>query len=89
MAWWVKDLALSLQQDGFEHSGFKDLALPQLWCRWQLQLGFDPWPGNFHMLWVWQKENEKSVVIRILLTSREDISRLYLQLREKAIRGVR
>ena len=22
----------------------KDLALPQLWC------GFNPWPGNFHVL---------------------------------------
>ena len=27
----------------------KDLALPQLWCRWQLWLRFDPWPRNFHM----------------------------------------
>ena len=24
----------------------KDLALPLLWC------GFNPWPRNFHMLWV-------------------------------------
>ena len=30
----------------------KDLALPQLWRRFQLYLGFDPWPGNFHILWV-------------------------------------
>ena len=28
----------------------KNLALPQLWHRSQLQLRFDPWPGNFHML---------------------------------------
>ena len=26
-------------------SGLKDLALLQLWCRWQLQLGSDPWSG--------------------------------------------
>ena len=25
-------------------------ALPPLWC------GFDAWPGNFHMLWVWPKK---------------------------------
>ena len=24
--------------------------LPQLQCRSQLWLGFNPWPGNFHML---------------------------------------
>ena len=29
-------------------SGLKDLALPL-----QLQLRFNPWPGNFHMLQVW------------------------------------
>ena len=37
-------------------SGFKDLALPQLW------LGFSPWLGNFHVLWVWplrRKRREK------------------------------
>ena len=27
----------------------KDPALPQLWHRSQLQYGFHPWPGNFHM----------------------------------------
>ena len=25
----------------------KDLALPQLWHRLQLQLGFNPWPREF------------------------------------------
>ena len=30
-----------------QRSGLKDVALPQLW------LGFIPWPGNFHMPWVW------------------------------------
>ena len=30
----------------------KDLSLMQLWLRLQLQLGFDPWAGNFHMLGV-------------------------------------
>ena len=29
-----------------QHSGLKDLAFPQLWHRWQLQLGSDPWPGT-------------------------------------------
>ena len=27
-----------------------DPALLWLWCRWQLWLRFDPWPGSFHML---------------------------------------
>ena len=34
----------------------KDLVLLQLWCWLQLRLRFDPWPGNFHMLWVWPKK---------------------------------
>jgi len=33
--------AVSLQ-----HSGLSDLVLPQMWCRWLLWLGSDPWPGN-------------------------------------------
>ena len=32
------------------HSGLKDPALPWPWHRSQLQLRFNPWPGNFHML---------------------------------------
>ena len=32
--------------------GLKDPALPQLWHRLPLQLGFNPWPRNLHMLWV-------------------------------------
>ena len=28
----------------------KDLALSLLWHR------FDPWPGNFHVLWAWPKK---------------------------------
>ena len=44
-------LAASLQcQDAglilVRHSGLKKLALPQLWCRSQLWLRSDPWPGN-------------------------------------------
>ena len=35
----------------------KDTALL---CRLQLQLGFDPWPWNFHMPWV-QGEKEKQI----------------------------
>ena len=38
----------------------KDPALPQLWCRSQLQLRCDPWSRNFHVPWVQPKEiNEK------------------------------
>ena len=37
----------------------KDLVLLQLWRRSQLGLGFDPWPGNFHMLQVWPGKKKK------------------------------
>ena len=36
---WVQSLALSI--------GLKEPVLPQLW------LGFNSWPGNFHLLQVW------------------------------------
>ena len=45
---WVWSLA--------EHSGLKDLALLRLWHRSQLWIGFNPWPGNFHMPWMWGKK---------------------------------
>ena len=49
----------------------KDPALRQLWCRRQLQRGFDPWPGNFHMPQVWpRKKKEKQMpttLMQILL----------------------
>ena len=37
----------------------KDLPSPQLWHRLQLKLGFDPWPGKFHMLQVQPKKKKK------------------------------
>ena len=33
-------------------SGLKDQGLPQLRLRSQVWLGSNPWPGNFHRLWV-------------------------------------
>ena len=33
--------------------GIKDLALLLLWH------GFNLWPGNFHMPWVWPKKKKK------------------------------
>ena len=38
----------------------KDLALLQLCHGPQLQLSFDPWPGNFHMLQVQPKNKNKT-----------------------------
>ena len=35
-----------------QRNGLKDLALARPWYRLQLQLTFNPWPGNFHMIWV-------------------------------------
>ena len=37
----------------------KDLALPWLQHRWQLRLGFNPWPGNFHISQVQPKKRKK------------------------------
>ena len=37
----------------------RDPLLRQLWYRSQLRLGFDPWPGNFHMPQVWLKKRKK------------------------------
>ena len=34
----------------------KDLGSPLLCLGWLLCLGFDPWPGNFCMLWAWPKK---------------------------------
>ena len=54
VAQWINDPArlcgAGLSPDPVQQ--VKDLVLPQLWHRLQMQLGFDPWPGNFHMLWV-------------------------------------
>ena len=35
----------------------KDLALSLLQLGLQLWCGFDPWPRNFHMWWVWPKKS--------------------------------
>ena len=37
----------------------KDLAMLWWWHRSQLQLGFDPWPGNFHKLQGQSKKKKK------------------------------
>ena len=38
----------------------KDPVLLMLWRRSQLRLGFDPWPGNFHTLWLQPKKKTKT-----------------------------
>ena len=57
VAQWVKNLTAAAQvaaeaqvQSPAQGSVLKDPALPQLRCRLQLQLGFSPWPRNFHIL---------------------------------------
>ena len=37
----------------------KDLALSLPWFRLLLWHRFDPWPGNFHMLWLQPKKKKK------------------------------
>ena len=51
MVKWVKNpSAMAWVTAEAQHSGLKDLALPQVQHRLQLWLGFSPWPGNFQML---------------------------------------
>ena len=40
----------------------KDLALPQLWLRSQLQLRSDPWPGNSICHGAARKEKQNSFI---------------------------
>lgn len=48
----------------------KDLALPQLWLRLHLGLGFDPWPSNSIGCGVANKERKKK---KDLKTSQEPV----------------
>ena len=38
----------------------KDPVLSLLWLVSPLWHGFDPWPRNFHILWVWPKKGKKA-----------------------------
>ena len=56
MVKWVKDLtaaALVTLETQFQcpaqHSWLNDPVLPQIQHKFQLRLGFNPWPRNFHM----------------------------------------
>ena len=62
MTQWVKNLtavagfAVEVRAGSLaQGSGLKDLALPQLW------LGFNPWPGNFHMPQVQPQNKMKKI----------------------------
>ena len=43
-----------------------DLALLLLWLGSLLWRGFDPWPRNFHILWVWPKINKDNTQWKIM-----------------------
>ena len=57
MAQWVENLTVAAQVAAEAWMGLipspqsklKDPALSQPWCRLQLQLRVNPWPGYFHM----------------------------------------
>ena len=44
----------------------KDLVVLLLWLRLLLWRGFDPWPENFHMTWVQEKEKKKQTLTLLL-----------------------
>ena len=43
------------------HSGLKDLAMPKLQHRLKLWLGFNSWPGKFHVPKVWLLKKTKEI----------------------------
>ena len=43
-------------------SVLRDSVLWQLWCKSQLQLRFNPWPRNFHILHIWPLKKKKKVI---------------------------
>jgi len=52
VARWVNDLASLSGGTGLipcPLQWVRDPALLPLWCKSKLWLGFDPWPGNFHV----------------------------------------
>ena len=68
MAQWVKNptavawIAAEVQiQPPAQHSGLKDKVLLHLW------IGVNPWPGNFHMLWVqpFKKKKKKKILSQL------------------------
>ena len=62
MAQWVNDLAYRSGGVGLipgPAQWMKVLVLLQQWCRLQLWLRFDTWPGKFHMMQVWPKKEKK------------------------------
>lgn len=60
----IKDPALSLKQPGFDpqqwRSGLTVLVLLQV------QPGFSPWPGDFHMPWVRPKTKLADLICSLL-----------------------
>ena len=38
-----------------------DPALSLQWLRLLMWCRFDPWPGNFYMLWVWPKKQKQKL----------------------------
>ena len=82
MAQWAEDLVLSLQCHRFYSwpaQWVKDPMWPQLWRRLQLQLGFNPWSGNFHILWV-QSKKKKLNHIAIVKIKQKYIHGNYLKI---------
>ena len=67
MAQWVDDPARHCGDAGLIPSPVwwvKDPALSQLWNSLQMWLGFSPWLGNFHMLYLSEKGKAKTTVIQ-------------------------
>ena len=50
------------ERSSFVAQGVKDLVLSLL-CIWlQLWHSFNPWLGNFHMLWAWPEKKKKKKI---------------------------
>ena len=70
MAKWVKNMtavagvaAEARAQSPAQHSGIKNLALPQSQHRSQMKFRFGPWPSKFHVLQVWPLKKKKNICV--------------------------
>ena len=70
MAQWINDPACvcgSTSSIPGPTPWMKALSWPWLLCRLLLRLRFDPWPGNFYLLWVHLKKKKSIYIILMMI----------------------
>ena len=54
----MDDLRIKWVRSSLVAQGIKDLVLSLRWLGLLLWHGFDPWPGNICMWWVWPEKKD-------------------------------